>query len=331
MRLPQSLAESRYFSFNTFFELLRATAGVGESEEIEMKNLDQIGLPPITSVHVLATMFGLNPGIIGAFTVKPSRYYRTFYIPKGRSVRRIDAPRVGLKIIQKWLSIQLQKFYIPLPHVYGFVSDRSHVGAASVHVGSVWAFSIDIRNFFPSTSIDVVAFALAECGFSSRGASLLAQLTCLNGNLAQGAPSSPVLSNICFAKIDVELEAYAIKHNLRLTRYADDVVFSGVSNAPESLRADIESIFCHSYWKIASEKTEMQVFPQRLKVHGLLVQQKLSLTKGYRNRLRAYKHLLNNRPLTLEDSAVMKGHIAYEKHVLEIGKKVDWTRLSNLG
>lgn len=54
----------------------------------------------------------------------------------------------------------------------------------------------------------------------------------------------------------------------------------------------------------------------RLKVHGLLVHNKYPrLTKEYRNKLRAYKHLMKNNKIKESDMLFIKGHISYEKSV----------------
>ena len=153
MKLPQPLLDSRFFQFGSFEEFSRAMAESWEpSETSEAKRLVDLGIPPVTSPVALATMFGLNAGIVWSMQNRPLRYYRSFRIPKGNGEREIDAPRVLLKIIQKWLSVQLARAYAPPVHVYGFVPNRSHIDAATVHCGARWVFSLDIANFFPSTT-----------------------------------------------------------------------------------------------------------------------------------------------------------------------------------
>ena len=317
MRLPHLLLESPFFLFENLAEFKKALDGSAQLEELQaIETLVEAGLPPVTSRHALATMFGVNPGLIWSMENKTSRYYRSFTIPKGNTVRRIYAPRVALKIIQKWLSVQLVRVFTPPAHVFGFIEGRSHIQAAGVHVGARWIFSIDIRNFFPTTPQELVTESLKSIGFSSDGAILLARLCCLNGALTQGAPSSPILSNLCFSSLDEKLSAVAEQFSVRLTRYADDIVLSGKESYPEGLKEATMDLFHGTPWTIADEKTELSSLPQRLKVHGLLVHgDTVRLTKGYRHRLRAYRHLVARNGIKEEDLNKVKGHLIYGNYI----------------
>lgn len=317
MRLPQHLLDSPFFQFTSQAELTKALTGTVEEEEYgEIQRLVHLGLPPVTSRFVLAAMFGVSPGLIWSFESRSNRHYRTFFLPKGKGRRQIDAPHVGLKIIQKWLSIQLEKSYLPLDHVYGFIRSRSHIQAAAKHCGAAWVFSVDLKDFFQSTPQDLVAISLEGMGFHSDGARLLSSLCCLRGALAQGAPSSPILSNICFQKLDQMLLQTAKRHNVVLTRYADDIVFSGKDKFPETLRQEVTRAFDGRPWHLAEQKTRLSILPSRLKVHGLLVHgEAVRLTKGYRNRLRAYRHLIANDKINSEDLAKVRGHLIYSAFV----------------
>lgn len=327
MKLPQPLLESPFFQFNSFDELNRALAGVwGPNEIDDAKRVTELGLPPVTSVMALATMLGLNPGLVWSIRHRPHRYYRSFNIPKGRGVRQIDAPRVLLKVIQKWISVHLQRVYAAPDHVYGFVPNRSHVEAAAVHCGAHWVFSLDIANFFPSTPEAQALQAFQSLGYSEQSADLLSKLSCLRGGLAQGAPTSPVLSNICMAAVDQQLVAVAFKHGLRLTRYADDIVFSGVGDPPADLEQQVRAILAVTPWTVAEGKVSLDVAPARLKVHGLLVHgNAIRLTKGYRNKIRAYRHLMNHSAIRDEDLATVRGHLEYSRYVNQVAEAADST------
>lgn len=317
MKLPSPLLESRYFQFNSANEL-KACLGdsLSTSELQEFDRLDSIGLPPITSPLVIAAMFGVNPGVIWSMYRRSGRYYRTFGIPKGNGIRQITAPKVSLKIIQKWLAEQLQKIYIAPRHVYGFLPGLSHVDAARVHCEADWVFSVDIENFFPSTPLSVVSTSLQDVGFSSESSYLIAKLCCFGDRLSQGAPSSPILSNICFSRLDSKLEKLQMHFGIRLTRYADDIVFSGQGAFPEGLEEQFFALFNNQPWKLSEHKTSFSALPHRLKVHGLLVHgTTVRLTKGYRNKLRAYEHLLALGKIKEEDLSRIKGHISYSRFI----------------
>jgi hypothetical protein len=317
MRLPQPLLESQFFIFGDLPELIRALGKDVDAQELQdIQRLAELGLPPITSRLVLAAMLGVNPGLIWSFENRTPRHYRTFSIPKGNSTRRIDAPKVALKIAQKWLAVQLQQKFSSDDHVYGFVNNRSHIDAAARHTGAQWIFSLDIKDFFQTTPKHMVVDGFKSLGYGQKASDLLAELTCLRGALAQGAPSSPVLSNICFREFDQQLKLTAKVFEVKLTRYADDIVFSGNAPFPEGLRTELVALFSGWPWQIADQKTKLSTAPDRLKVHGLLVHgNAVRLTKGYRNRLRAYKHLADKNAIREEDKKKILGHLNYGKLV----------------
>ena len=321
MKLLHPLFESPFFIFSDAKSLLRALGDeITPAEHSEIEHLIACGLPPISSTSALAAMFGISPGLIGSFTKNPEHYYRAFFIPKGSGQREILSPKVGLKIIQKWISIKLEAAYSVPDHVYGFVPQKSHVQAAAIHAGAKWVFSVDIKDFFQTTPKELVESRLRELGFKEKGASLIGELCTLNNHLPQGAPSSPLLSNICFNSLDETLKEISTKHSIRLSRYADDIVFSGSKTYPEELQAEIEAAFSASPWTLSPRKTELVFLPRdRLKIHGILVDgEKIRLTKGYRKRLRAFAHLMEHGKIKEEDKRKIIGHLNYGNYVNRI-------------
>lgn len=320
MRLPQPQLESIGFLFETPTELVQAMGEQCLPEEAdEIHRLFDIGLPPVTSPEALSVIFGYNPGFIWSLLGKTHRYYRYFTIAKGAGVRHIQAPRVALKAIQKWLGYHIQTVWTPAENVFGFVSGKSHIGAAAQHLSANWVYSLDIENFFPSVSSQRVENALQAVGYKTEPSiSLLTKLCCLNGHMVQGAPSSPVLSNIALEKVDGYLASIALEHHSVYTRYADDIVFSGKDDVPDSLPDKVKNILIEDGWILSARKERLSVSPSRLKVHGLLVHgEKLRLTKGYRNQIRAYQHLLDNGKITVNDLDRIRGHLNYASHLAE--------------
>lgn len=291
----------------------------GEQELTEIRRLTDLGLPPITSLSSLATLLGVNRGLIWSFIHRTNRHYRRFSIPKGREQRIINAPRVALKIPQKWIGTQLAKRYQAPRHVFGFVPRKSHADAARVHIGAKWILSLDIENFFPSTPQSLVEQTLVNVGFGDVGANLIARLACFNNALAQGSPSSPTLSNYCFSPWDESLALLGHRENVRISRYADDIVLSSTDAYPHGLKEQAIAIFEDSPWSISQKKVSFAKTPARLKVHGLLVHgNQVRLTKGYRNKLRALEHLQRTRHnLDPEFSRKISGHLAYAKFIEE--------------
>lgn len=325
MRLPHYLIENPLFQFSNADELLSSLgdrASVADAERIRL--LVAANLPPIVSEEALAVMLGVNVGLVWSLINRPGRHYRKFEIPKGRGFRSILAPKVAIKVVQTWLAFHLARNYECPNHVFGFVAGKSHIDAAVRHCGADWAYSVDIENFFPSTPQASVEASLVRAGYDAISASLVARLCCLAGCLPQGAPTSPVLSNMCFAALDTALAALAHSLGVTMTRYADDVVFSGSGAMPDALQLRTHQLFEGTSYRLAAEKDHTQPFKGRIKVHGLLVKgDAVRLTKGYRNKLRAYRHILMKGEPIDGSGFKMRGHLQYNNLVAARGGSLD--------
>ncbi len=315
MRLPTSLISSPSFVIEDPNDLILALGGIEETDKAEILRLHSAGLPPVISVDALSVMLGYNPGFIYSMMLSPSAHYRFFTIPSGKRRRSIQAPKVALKGLQTWLAYHFQEAWKPAPNVYGFVRGKSHIDAAKQHVRAKWVCSVDIENFFPSVKSDRLRRAFQELGYTNADSQeLLIRLCSLKGALVQGSPVSPVLSNIVLKRLDQSLTDYARSCGAIFTRYADDIVFSGKESTPDNIVDHLVGQVERDGWKIAHNKTRLDLYPGRLKVHGLLVHgSKIRLTKGYRNRIRAYNHLLTNGKVPENEFRRFKGHLEYAK------------------
>ena len=216
--------------------------------------------------------------------------YHRFPIAKGNGRKRwIEAPNRKLKHLQKKL---LELLYKNQPHTtaHGFVPGRSIVTNAQPHVGKKWVINYDITDFFPSTKESMVATVLTK-NEQLTGAELkiLLRLTCLNGCLPQGAPTSPHLANLAFWDADVALCDYAQKHALTYTRYADDLTFSG-NTYPEGITNFVSKTLKLLGYDLAYHKTKFLGQHKRQMVTGLVVNEKVNLARPLRKKIRAILH-----------------------------------------
>lgn len=303
--------------FSTFESYLEALdAETREQDERSLRELYAAGLPPVASTRSLAVMFGFRPQFVGAMRRRPHQYYNVFEIRKGAKKRRIQAPRVAIKIIQKWFGFYFSRAITLPANVFGFVPGRSFIDAASTHCNKDWVFSSDISDFFQTTAQSLVIEQLMKFGYTESASRMLAELNCLSGALAQGSPASPVLANIAMQPVDDQLKSMAEEIGADFTRYADDIVISGLGDPPATLTEQLESIFVSTPWKLAAHKTHLARRPQRMKVHGLLVHEgKPRLTKGYRRRLRAIRHQIELGKVAKADMPTALGHLAYAMSV----------------
>lgn len=306
-------------SFSSFKKFVEALPSPHRDKHLEeLSALNDKKFPLAVSEPCIAVLFGYSIDFVYALSTKQHKFYRSFNIRQGKKTRIINSPRVALKVVQKWLGEHLSSALTFEEHVYGYVKGKSFVDAAKAHEGASWVYSIDISDFFPSISKELVSEALNSEGYSQESAELISELCTLHERLAQGSPASPVLSNLVMCEFDKKLVALAQKYKLKLSRYADDIVFSGTEDFVDSLHGEICEIFYASPFTLNNEKTYKADAStgQRLKVHGLLVKEdRVRLTKGYRNKIRAYKHMLKKGSLKPEDRARIIGHVKYEEFV----------------
>ena len=234
--------------------------------------------------------------------------YKNFDIPKkSGGVRRISAPKGNLKWIQLALKIWITARYEPNEVSMGFVRGRSITENASQHCGKRYVFNIDLNNFFPSITFEMVRNRLTAAPFSldSFMASRIAYLCCEKKItrskkkapfyvLPQGAPTSPVLSNIVCERLDEKLGSLARHYGLIYTRYADDVTFSSnhdVYRDGSSFRHKLTDILDDEGFSINPKKTRLQSRRERQEVTGIVVNDRINVCRGYMKNIRAWLHI----------------------------------------
>ncbi len=150
-------------------------------------------------------------------------------------MRHIVAPNSELKAVQSCINRLVQVLYEPHECATGFIRGQSVKSNAERHLGSICMLNIDMKDFFPSITKDRVRRALkeelSEQILSAEVRNMICSLCTIptpDGGevLPQGAPTSPVLSNIVLKRLDRRIAAFAEAHGYNYTRYADDITFS---------------------------------------------------------------------------------------------------------
>lgn len=281
-----------------------------EQEVEQLRSLFERGLPPVSSARSIALLFGLNPSFVLYLMKRRTRLYRPFSINMKGKTRRIFAPRVALKVVQRWFGHHLAASSTMPSHVHGFVPGRSIVTGAEPHCGKDWLISFDIEDFFPSVTEEMVQAALERCGYSALAATTLTALTMLpTGGLPQGAPSSPVLSNLCFRDADQRLTEYAEERQWTLTRYADDITLSGTGAPPDLQRVESEmnTLLQGCGFVLNERKTKLMTRAGGMVVLGLSVHgMRPKLGKAMRDRVRAAEYTLSTHGASMTDEQMRR-------------------------
>ena len=189
-------------------------------------------VPPLLTRSDVARYLGVDLRLITwwVWALREKRRYYEFSIERrtGGRPRVIRAPIKPIKDLQHSLLPLLDAAYTPRSHVHGFVRGRSPVTNATIHRNQRWILRVDLTDFFPSIHFGRVLglFRAAPFDYPDAVATLLAQICCHRNELPQGAPTSPVLSNLVCRGLDKQLAAFAKAQHCHYTRYADDICLS---------------------------------------------------------------------------------------------------------
>lgn len=160
--------------------------------------------------------------------------YMQFKIPKKNGLRTITflPESAPLFVLQKNFNrYYLKKQELPVC-AKGFVEGESYVSYLEPHVGKKFFLRMDIENFFPSITSDIIKETFSHLiSFDSEEdkekiLELISNLCTYEDVLPQGVPTSPMLSNIIMTRIDQRITKYCQILGITYTRYADDMLFS---------------------------------------------------------------------------------------------------------
>jgi RNA-directed DNA polymerase len=243
--------------------------------------------PVIFEFEHLSFLLGINVEPLSRMVASPSSFYREFHIPKRSGGRRkISAPHESLLLVQRWILENILDNIEVHQAAHGFCRGRSIKTNASVHLGSDCLLKMDLKNFFPSIPISWVINVFKDVGYAPNVAHYLASLCCHHDVLAQGAATSPALSNIILKSLDNRLSRLAEKCSLKYSRYADDLTFSG-NKIHHSFCELITSIVAEYGLEINSEKTRLKLHHGSRVVAGISIEGgRLSVPSKYKREVK---------------------------------------------
>jgi RNA-directed DNA polymerase len=286
-------------------------------------------LPPILSLKHLARHVRVSYGFLRAVVARRrDEAYKVFKVRKlSGGDRTVCVPEPQLCRTQRWITDHILSKISPHPSSFAYFPGSSPLKCASMHCGCNWLIKLDIREFFESISeiqayrifsglgyIPLVAFELARIctrigslpekhhsrvwqAYPGKYRTILdysLQAPGWLGHLPQGAPTSPMLSNLAMHHFDKEVQDLSDERGLHYTRYSDDLIFSTSSIRLTRQRL---SSFVSAVFKIMEStglrphtaKTVVAPPGARKVVLGLLVDRDLPrLSREFRSRLRQH-------------------------------------------
>ena len=120
---------------------------------------------------------------------------------------------------------------------------------------------------------------------------ILTRLCCLRESLPQGSPTSAYLSNLVMLQFDNNISKYCTANNIRYTRYADDLTFSGDFDIAALLYLVDKEL---KYLNLRRNPQKLKVMRRgdRQKTTGIVVNEKQQLPREYRMKIRQEVHYI---------------------------------------
>ena len=288
--------------------------------------------PPIFSLRHLTLLVDVDYHFIRKVVDRSkSDPYEIFRIRKRGSdgFRIICAPELQLLVTQRWIAKNILRYASPHTASYAFAPQKNIKGAATLHCGSKWLIKMDVRRFFESISEIAAYRVFNSLGYEplisfelARICTRLGSITRLRqkprwetrsqmqkiesyrhrrlGHLPQGAPTSPMLSNLAMIDFDLTIAQIAKKNDLVYSRYADDLCLSkDDTNFSRQKASKIIGQISAEMGKhgLSPNFTKTRVSPpgSRKIVLGLLVDgTEVRLSRQFRATLRQHIHYLTH-------------------------------------
>jgi RNA-directed DNA polymerase len=288
---------------------------------------------PIASVSQLAETLELSDGQLAWLADVRSlertapaerlRNYRYAAVARRSGLPRvIEAPKLRLKEIQRWILREILDRVPVHQAAQGFTRGRSVVDHATLHSGRHAVLRLDLADFFASVSAGRVFGIFRTAGYEPSVAHVLAGLTTntvpqhvwrvihdaaapagvgprfrlgrqlATPHLPQGAPTSPALANLAAFRLDRRLSGLAGSAGLRYSRYADDLTFSGgrLRRGWVGLEALVAEIAHAEGFALNAAKTALRTAAARQQVCGIVVNVAPNVPRAEYDRLRAILH-----------------------------------------
>lgn len=226
------------------------------------------------------------------FCIPEEKLYTEFYIEKkDKTPRIIHAPCYELKKVQNALLSKLTDDLKSSKNAgiqHAFTKGRNICTNAKWHKNKRTIICIDIKDFFPSINFGrILGYLEKDNAFQLKKpvSVFVANLICFNNELPQGAPTSPLFSNLICRILDYRLLNVAKKYRMSCTRYADDITFStNVNYSQDEISLIIEKIYneiLRAGFTPNIKKTRIKHPNQRQTVTGICVNKRINVTRDY--------------------------------------------------
>lgn len=238
--------------------------------------------------------------------------YRHFTKPKKDGTwRQLVEPNALLKAIQSDILRSLLSQVDAHPVAMGFRKGKSIADHVWAHAGADVIITADIQDFFPNTHQNRVYDFWHQWFADEDVAHMFTLLTTYQGGLPQGAPTSPMLSNVVNYDMDKQIVKKIALSGGKYTRYGDDMVFSWHHRPPSDFERSIRAILRTAGYELHPQKG-WQVYHKRdePQITGVILTQEggVEIPDWVKWRIAELRR-------SKDDNHRLQGYLAYRKMV----------------
>lgn len=280
--------------------------------------LQNRGLPVIYSLKHLSLLSDISIEFLNDLCSNRSRtvFYKRYKLRKKTGgFRVIQTPIESLKYLQRWILINIIDSLPTHESCHGFEKGKSILSNAKNHLNSAAILKMDLLRFYDTINERRVYGLFKNLGYHPNLAVSLAKICTITpdnlfissfkdnelllkkkirksiGILPQGAPTSPKLANLLCISMDNRLNKLSQKYELKYSRYADDITFSGDLENIEIIKKIIPRIIVDESFFINHTKTKIIKRGHSFMVTGLsVVSDHVTVQKKYKKTVEHHLH-----------------------------------------
>ena len=240
-----------------------------------------------TELRSLEIDLGIPVKTLYAISNNINAHYHSKSIPKADgSLRFLSVPDEPLKKIQRAIADKILA-YEPVSIYAKAYKPASNVRKNAIcHVGKEKLLKLDIYKFFDSINYSLVKEKVFPSDKYSEQIRILLSMLCYKGEtLPQGAPTSPVISNIIMRDFDMTVGEWCKERKIAYSRYCDDMTFSGSFDETEVIEFVTGKLKPLGFI-LNKKKTRCVVGGNKKTVTGIVVNEKINTQKSYRKKVR---------------------------------------------
>ena len=259
------------------------------------------------------TLYGLSNHL--------EKHYHNVLIPKrDGSKRKLSVPDLILKRVQKSIADNILVQYPVSNYAKAYKIGGSVQHNAQPHVGKKKILKLDIEGFFDHILYSQVKnIVFCEEKFAEPIRVLLTMLCYYKESLPQGAPTSPAITNIIMYDFDEAVGTFCNDRGISYTRYCDDMTFSGDFDEREVI-AFVKGELCKLGLFLKNRKTAVVPASKRQTVTGIVVNEKLNITKEYKKNIRQEMYYIQK--FGVEDHLKRMGVADKRQYILSLRGRI---------